>query len=80
MYLTDAGITGKIGDLAVSNNGIDVSSDRVKLIIRAPQNRLQDTVAVSWRFVGDWPQRTDAATGTNARYKRQSVLLHGYDG
>ncbi len=79
LYVTDAGLTGKMGDISVSNNGVDVSADRVKLIIRAPQNRLQDQVATSWLFVGDWPQRTDAATGSAARYKRAAVLCHGYD-
>lgn len=78
-YITDAGMTGKMGDLSVSNNGVDVATDRIKLIIRAPQNRLQDQVATSWLFVGDWPQRTDACTGSPARYKRSTVLLHGYD-
>lgn len=79
-YLTDAGITGKMGEVSVSNNGVEINAERVKLIMRAPQNRLQDVVACSWRFDGDWPQRTDAATGTAARYKRGSVLLHGYNG
>ena len=79
-YLTDAGITGKMGEVSVSNNGVEINAERVKLIMRAPQNRLQDVVACSWRFDGDWPQRTDAETGTAARYKRGSVLLHGYNG
>lgn len=79
-FITEAGMLGKMGEVQVNNNGIEVSSERVKLIMRAPTNRLQDMVATSWRFDGDWPQRTDAATGTAARYKRQVVLCHGFDG
>lgn len=77
MYLTEAGITGKMGDVQVSNNGVEINADRIKLIMRAPLNRLQDMVATSWRFVGDWVCRTDAATGGNQRYKRFAVLNHG---
>lgn len=77
MYLTEAGITGKMGDVQVSNNGVEVHADRIKLIMRAPLNRLQDMVATSWRFVGDWVVRTDAATGDSARYKRMAVLATG---
>lgn len=77
MYLTEAGITGKMGDVQVSNNGVEINADRIKLIMRAPLNRLQDMVATSWRFVGDWVCRTDASTGDSARYKRFLSLNTG---
>jgi len=78
-FITEAGMVGKMGDVQVNNNGIEISSERVKLIMRAPLNRLQDMVATSWRFDGDWPMRTDAATGTPARMKRAIVCAHGFD-
>lgn len=74
--ITDAGITGKVGDPRVVNNGIEVNSDRIQLILRAPQNRAQDMVATTWKFIGDWPVRTDAATGDPSRYKRFQVIEH----
>lgn len=78
LYITEAGITGKMGDCQVSNNGIEITAERVKMIMRAPLNRLQDVVSTSWLFVGDWPCRTDAAApGTNARYKRALVCRSG---
>ena len=75
--LTDAGITGKVGEARITNNGIEVNSERIQLILRAPLNRLQDTVAASWKFIGDWPVRTDATTGDAARYKRFVAIEHG---
>jgi len=75
--ITEAGLNGKLAEPNVVNNGIEVFSDRIQLVIRAPQNRLQDLVSVSWRFMGDWPLRTDAATGNASRYKRFSVVNHG---
>ncbi len=75
--ITEAGVTGKIGNATVTNNGIEINTDRIQLIIRAPQNRLQDLVSTSWRFIGDWPARTDSATGDNARYKRFIAIEHG---
>lgn len=74
--VTEAGLAGKVADARVSNNGIEVNTDRIQLVIRQPLNRLQDQVAVTWRFIGDWPVRTDAATGGPARYKRFGVIQH----
>lgn len=74
--LTEAGVTGKVGDPRIVNNGIEVMSDRIQLIIRGPLNRLQDLVSTSWKFIGDWPCRTDAATGDASRFKRFGVIEH----
>lgn len=75
--ISDAGITGKVADPRISNNGIEIVSDRIQLIIRAPLNRMQDMVATTWKFMGDWPVRTDAAVGDLARYKRFVEIIHG---
>ena len=75
--ITEAGVTGKVADPRIVNNGIEVMSDRIQLIIRGPLNRLQDQVATSWKFIGDWPARTDAATGDTARYKRFIAIETG---
>lgn len=75
--VTEAGVTGKVGQPTINNNGIEVMTERIQLIIRAPLNRLQDLVSTSWKFIGDWPIRTDAAVGDAARYKRIQTILHG---
>lgn len=75
--ITEAGVVGKVGQPTINNNGIEVMTDRIQLIIRAPLNRLQDLVSTSWKFIGDWPIRTDATVGDAARYKRVQVILHG---
>jgi hypothetical protein len=75
--MTDAGITGKVGEPRVTNNSIEVFTDRIQLILRSPLNRLQDLVSTSWKFIGDWPVRTDATTGDAARYKRFVVVMGG---
>lgn len=75
--LTDAGITGKVGEPKVTNNSIEVFTDRIQLILRSPLNRLQDLVSTSWKFIGDWPVRTDATTGDAARFKRFVEIQHG---
>lgn len=75
--LTDAGVTGKVGEPRVTNNSIEVFTDRIQLILRSPLNRLQDLVSTSWKFIGDWPVRTDATTGDASRYKRFVEIQHG---
>lgn len=75
--VTEAGIPGKLAEPSITNNGIEVMTERIQLIIRQPLNRLADKVSVSWRFMGDWPVRTDASTGDSSRYKRFAVIEHG---
>ena len=58
-------------------NGIDVFTERIGLIIRAPLNRLQDMVSTTWKFLGDWPTRTDGAVGDAAVFKRCATTEHG---
>jgi hypothetical protein len=74
--ITEAGLNGKVGQPSISNNGIEVLSERIKLIIRAPIDRLQQIVSMAWSLFADWPVRTDAATGDAARYKRFVSLVH----
>ncbi len=74
--ITEAGVTGVTGDPRIVNNGIEVLSERIQLIIRGPLNRLQDQVATSWKFIGDWPVRTDAAAGDASRLKRFITIEH----
>jgi hypothetical protein len=75
--ITEAGVTGKVGSASINNNGIEVNTDRVQLIIRSPLNRLQDLVSTSWKFIGDWPIRTDVTTGDAARFKRMVTIVSG---
>lgn len=75
--ITDAGITGKVGEFSITNNGIDVMADRIQLILRAPLDIFQNIVTSAWKFIGDWPVRTDCATFDSARYKRLFVIEHG---
>ncbi len=75
--ITEAGITGRVGEPRITNNGIEIFAERIQLIIRSPLNRLQDMVASSYRFIGDWPVRTDVTTGDAARMKRVVCIEHG---
>lgn len=75
--ITEAGLTGRVGEPRITNNGIEVFSERIQLIFRSPQNRMQDLVATSWKFIGDWPVRTDVTTGDAAAFKRAVIIEHG---
>ncbi len=76
-YVTEAGITGKIGEFDVVNNGIQVMTDRIRLVLRAPIDRLQQKVSIAWSATLGFPVPSDiTATTSSARYKRARVLLH----
>jgi hypothetical protein len=73
-YVSEAGITGKIGDFNINNNGIQVMTDRIRLILRAPINAFQDVVTATWSITCGFPVPTDqtAVTGA-AKYKRAVI-------
>lgn len=76
-YVTEAGVTGKIGEFDIVNNGMSIPVERVKLIMRAPVNRMQDMVACSWSCSTSFPVPSDI-TGPSGpeRYKRAIVIEH----
>jgi hypothetical protein len=51
--------------------GVDVA-----LIVRPPQDRLQQNISTSWSWVGDYGVPSDSTTGDAALYKRAVVLEH----
>lgn len=75
--ITEAGVNGKVGEPKVTADGIEVNTDRIQLIIRAPLDRLQEQVAVSWKFYGAYATRTDITTGDGAAFKRFVAVEHG---
>jgi hypothetical protein len=75
-YIGEAGVTGKVGEFAVVNNGIAIGTDGVRLVIRSPLDRLQDVVATTWSFSTAFacPSDVTSIVGTPARYKRGVVI------
>ena len=75
-YISEAGVTGKIGQFSVVNNGVQVMTNRIRYILRAPLDRLQQVVGQAWSWSGDFAVPSDALTGDAARYKRAIVIEH----
>lgn len=78
-YITEAGVTGKVGEFTVVNAGIEVQTERVRLILRAPLNRLMDIVAASWSITTCFPVPSDVSSGGPERFKRAIVIEHALD-
>lgn len=76
LLVSEVGVTGKVGWFDISLNNIQVVTDRIKFIWRAPLNKTQDISDMTWLFDGDWAIRTDSLTGSTARYKRTRVIEH----
>jgi hypothetical protein len=76
-YVSEAGITGKIGDFDVVNNGVAISTERIRLILRAPIDRLQDLVSATWSISTSFPIPSDlTASSGPERYKRAIIIEH----
>lgn len=74
-----------IGSLLAGTGVEDVPSVRmvaaaptteVALIVRPPQDRLQQTISTSWAWTGDFGIPSDSGTGDTALYKRAVVVEH----
>jgi hypothetical protein len=77
-YISDAGVIGKIGEFAVTNNGMSIMTERIRLILRAPMDRFQQQVSAAWSFSGDWAIPSDALNRKSAAdFKRAVVVQHG---
>lgn len=76
-YVTEAGTVGKIGEFDVVNNGISIMTERIRMILRAPQDKLQQVVTCSWSITTSFPVPSDitAASGPQL-FKRAIVLEH----
>jgi len=74
-YVTEAGTTGKIGEFDVINNGINILTERIRLIMRSPQDRLQQVVGSTWSISTSFPIPSDiTAPSGPQRFKRAVVL------
>lgn len=75
-YTSEAGVQGKLGSFSIINNGVAVMTERIRYILRAPQDRLQQVVSQSWSWSGDFPIPSDGQTGSAATFKRAVVIEH----
>ena len=75
-YLSEAGVTGKIGNFSIVNGGVAVMTNRIRYVFRAPLDRLQQNVSHAWSWSGDFPIPSDALQGSPARFKRAVVIEH----
>lgn len=77
-YISEAGVQGKIGEFSINNSGVQVLTERIRLILRAPQDRFQQLTSTTWSWSGSPAVPTDAtATSSPAAFKRAVVVVHG---
>lgn len=76
-FITEAGVTGKIGQFSIINGGVAVMTNRIRYILRAPLDRLQQVLSQTWSWSGDFPVPSDGTSGNAARFKRGIVIEHG---
>lgn len=76
-FVTEAGVSGKIGEFSVTNGGLAIATENVQLVLRAPVNRLQNSVAATWYITTAFSSPTDlTAMYGQMRYRRAIVLRH----
>lgn len=75
-YISEAGLTGKIGQFSIVNGGVSVMTKRIRFIMRSPLDRLQQVISQTWSWSGDFPVPSDALTGDSARFKRSVIIEH----
>jgi hypothetical protein len=74
-FISEAGVTGKIGEFSVVNNGLAISTEGIRLYLRAPLDRLGDLVSATWSISTCFPIPSDiTALGTTQRFRRAVVI------
>lgn len=79
LYTTEAGISGKEGEFTITNNGVEVQTEGVRLLLRAPINRLMDKVAASWSITTGFAVPSDISSGGPQRHKRAIIIEHALE-
>jgi hypothetical protein len=74
-YMTEAGTTGKTGEFSVSNSGLQILTERIRLILRAPLDKLQQVVSTSWSISTSFPTPSDITAPSGAQRFKRSVVL-----
>jgi hypothetical protein len=76
-FVTDAGLNGKVADFQVTNGGVSIMTENIRLIMRAPIDRLQQMVGLAWSISTSFATPSDiTAPSGPERYKRAIVLEH----
>lgn len=74
-YVTEAGLTGKAAEFDVVNNGVSVSTERIRLYLRAPVDKLGQIVTATWSITTSFPVPSDiTAPSGPQRFKRAVVV------
>jgi hypothetical protein len=78
-YVSEAGVAGKQGQFQVVNGGVAIETKHIRLVLRAPVNRLLDLASIAWSVTTAFPVPTDIATGSPSRYKRAICVEYARD-
>jgi hypothetical protein len=74
-YVTEAGTLGRIGSFDVVNGGVSILTERIRLVLRAPIDRLQQIVSAAWSISTSFPVPSDiTAQSGPERFKRAIVI------
>ena len=73
-YVTEAGTTGKIGDFDVVNNGISIQTERIRLVLRAPLDKLQQQMTASWSITTSFPVPSDVTSPSGPELYKRAIV------
>jgi hypothetical protein len=74
-YATEAGTMGKIGEFDVNNNNISILTERIRLVMRAPMDKLQQQVTASWSITTSFPTPSDVTAPSGPELYKRAIVL-----
>jgi hypothetical protein len=75
MYMTEAGLLGRVEARAAANMGIEILADGIRFIDRAPTDIYGELVEMAWSITADWVCPTNRLSSPNgASYARAVVI------
>ena len=79
-FMTEAGVSGKIGGMQLSNGRVEIDMDGIRFITKAPSDIYNEFVDLAWSWSGDHVCPSNQLTGrTAARYKRAALIETAFE-
>jgi hypothetical protein len=74
-FVSEAGTMGKIGEFSVNNNGISILTERIRLVLRAPMDKLQQQVSATWSISTSFPIPSDITAPSGSQLFKRAIVL-----
>lgn len=75
MYMTEAGLLGRVEARAAQNMGVEIYADGIRFIDRAPTDIFNEIATMAWSWTGDFVAPTNRLSSANGSSYPRAVVI-----